>query len=89
VVVWAYFIETALEYFILGGFVGLVLGGSQALSRSFYGAMVPQEATAEFYGFYTVFSKFSAMWGPFALASIRQITGSVFCHWVGAALLRG
>ncbi|MBI4442492.1 MAG: MFS transporter [Acidobacteria bacterium] len=76
VVVWAYFIQTAGEYFLLGGVVGLVLGGSQALSRSFYGSMVPEEASAEFYGFYTVFSKFSAFWGPFTLAAIRQITGS-------------
>ena len=76
VVVYAYFIQTAVEYFFLGGMVGLVLGGSQALSRSFYGAMIPEEAGAEFFGFYTVFSKFSSIWGPLTLAFIRQMTGS-------------
>lgn len=76
VVVYAYFIETAAQYFALGAVVGVVLGGSQALSRSFYGSMIPEEASAEFYGFYTVFSKFSAMWGPWAFAIIAHATGS-------------
>ncbi|RMG55224.1 MAG: MFS transporter [Acidobacteria bacterium] len=76
VVSYAYFIETAGQYLFLGGVVGLVLGGSQALSRSFYGSMIPEEASAEFYGFYTVFSKFSAIWGPLAFAAISQMTGS-------------
>ena len=52
------------------------MGGSQALSRSFYGSMIPEEASAEFFGFYTVFSKFSAMWGPWAFAIVKQVTGS-------------
>ncbi|MGB5986028.1 MAG: MFS transporter [Desulfobacterales bacterium] len=76
VVVYGYFIQTATEYFILGVVVGIVLGGSQALSRSLYGSMIPENASAEFYGFYSVFSKFSAIWGPLAFALIRQISGS-------------
>ncbi|MCJ7693141.1 MAG: MFS transporter, partial [Sedimentisphaerales bacterium] len=76
VVVYAYFINSATEYFALGVIVGIVLGGSQALSRSLYGSMVPEEASAEFYGFYSVFSKFSAIWGPMVFAIIRQMTGS-------------
>ena len=76
VVIYAYFIRTAFEFFILGAIVGLVLGGSQALSRSFYASMIPEGASAEFYGFYTVFSKFSAMWGPWCFAIVKQATGS-------------
>lgn len=76
VVTYAYFLHTVTEFFILGVVVGIVLGGSQALSRSFYGAMIPEEASAEFYGFYSVFSKFSAIWGPLVFAIIRQITGT-------------
>ena len=66
----------AAEFFTLGVVVGFVLGGSQALSRSFYGSMVPEEASAEFFGFYTVFSKFSAIWGPLIFGVIRQWAGS-------------
>jgi UMF1 family MFS transporter len=76
VVIYAYFIHSATEYFVLGGIVGIVMGGSQALSRSFYGMMIPENASAEFYGFYTVFSKFSAIWGPFTLAVVRHALGS-------------
>ena len=76
VVIYGYFIHTATEYFVLGIIVGLVLGGTQALSRSFYGAMIPEQASAEFYGFYSVFSKFSSIWGPVTFSVIEQITGS-------------
>ncbi len=76
VVIYGYFIQTSTEFFILGMVVGVVLGGTQALSRSFYGAMIPEQASAEFYGFYSVFSKFSAIWGPTTFGVIKQITGS-------------
>jgi MFS transporter, UMF1 family len=54
----------AIPFLSLGIVIGFVLGGIQALSRSLYGSMIPEEASAEFYGFYSVFSKFSAIWGP-------------------------
>ena len=76
VVTYGYFIHTATEFFVLGMVVGVVLGGTQALSRSFYGAMIPEEASAEFYGFYSVFSKFSSIWGPVTFGVIKQVTGS-------------
>lgn len=76
VVIYAYFIQTAAQFFSLGVVAGIVLGGSQALSRSFYGSMVPEEATAEFFGFYTVFTRFSAIWGPATFGIVRQWLGS-------------
>jgi len=76
VVLYAYFIRTAGAYFVLGALVGLVLGGTQAISRSLYASMVPEDAPAEFFGFYSVVSKFSAVGGPFLFALIRHWTGS-------------
>ncbi len=76
IVVFAYFMQTGTEFMVLGAFAGLVLGGSQALSRSFYASMVPPAASAEFFGFYTVFSKFSAIWGPAAFGVVAQVFGS-------------
>ena len=76
VVTYGYFIHSATEFFVLGMIVGIVLGGTQALSRSLYGAMIPENASAEFYGFYSVFSKFSSIWGPVTFGVIKQITGS-------------
>ncbi len=65
-----------LPLYGLGAVVGMVLGGTQALSRSLYGSMIPEEASAEFYGFYSVFSKFSAIWGPLVFAIVSNQTGS-------------
>lgn len=76
VVVYAFFMTTSTEYLILGLVVGIILGGSQSLSRSYYGAMIPEGASAEFYGFYSVFTKFSAIWGPLTFAIIRQVSGT-------------
>ncbi len=66
----------ALPFYGLAAVVGFVLGGVQALSRSLYGTMVPEEASAEFYGFFSVFSKFSAIWGPLIFAVVSSQTGS-------------
>lgn len=76
VVLYAYTMTTPVEFFILGVVVGLSMGGSQALSRSLYGSMIPANASAEFYGFYSVFSKFSSIWGPAVFAVINHVTGS-------------
>jgi UMF1 family MFS transporter len=74
----AYFLPTgeAVPLYGLAVIVGFVLGGVQALSRSLYGSMIPEEAAAEFYGFYSVFSKFSAIWGPLVFALVTNATGS-------------
>lgn len=76
VVLYAYFMHTSAEYFVLALVVGLVLGGSQALGRSLYSSMIPAEASAEFFGFYSVFNKFSSIWGPVLFGFIRHTTGS-------------
>lgn len=95
VVVYAFFMTEPMEFWILGAVVGLVLGGSQALSRSLYSRIIPPSASAEFFGFFSVFEKFSAIWGPIVFAVIRQLTGSarmsiislVFFFLVGGAIL--
>jgi len=82
VVIYAYFMHTVKQYFAVGIIVGIAMGGTQALSRSYYGSMIPEDASAEFYGFYTVFSKFSAIWGPWAFALITH-----FAHSARTAIL--
>jgi MFS transporter, UMF1 family len=76
IVIYAFFITSAVEYMALGGIVGLAMGGSQALSRSLYGSIIPAQASAEFYGFYSVFSKFASILGPLLFGIIIQATGS-------------
>ncbi|MBI5156857.1 MAG: MFS transporter [Acidimicrobiia bacterium] len=78
VLAWGFFVPAgqAMPFFVLAGLIGLVLGGTQALSRSLYGSMIPEEASAEFYGFFAVFEKFSAILGPFIFFAVDRITGS-------------
>ena len=66
----------AVPFFVLAATIGLVLGGTQALSRSLYASMIPEEASAEFFGFFSVFSKFSAIFGPLIFAVVSFQTGS-------------
>jgi len=71
-----YFMETALHFWILAFLVGTVQGGTQALSRSFFGSMLPKSKTGEFYGFYGMSSKFAGIIGPLVFVIVSQITGS-------------
>lgn len=68
--------EQSTPLYVLAVFIGFVLGGVQALSRSLYGSMIPEEASAEFYGFFSVFSKFSAIFGPLLFAVVSDAAGS-------------
>jgi len=71
-----YFIQTALHFWILAVLVGLVQGGTQALSRSLFGTLIPRSRSAEFYSFYDVSSKFAGIIGPFVFGVVGQMTGS-------------
>jgi len=71
-----YFIQTALHFWILAVLVGFVQGGTQALSRSLFGAMIPKSRSAEFFSFYDVSSKFAGIIGPFVFGIVGQMTGS-------------
>ena len=77
IAVLAYFIPKGSDAGFLGLAVvdGFVLGDVQALSRSLYGTMIPVEASAEFFGFYSVFSKLSGI-GPLVFGAISAISGS-------------
>ncbi|MFA9409236.1 MAG: MFS transporter [Candidatus Dadabacteria bacterium] len=71
-----YFMQTALHFWILAFLVGTVQGGTQALSRSLFGSMLPKSKTGEFYGFYGMSSKFAGIIGPLVFAVVTQITGT-------------
>jgi UMF1 family MFS transporter len=70
-----YFLSTEWHFWVLGFAVATVQGGSQALSRSLIGRMMPKSKTAEFYGFFSVFEKFSSIAGPFLFGLVSTLMG--------------
>ena len=63
------------DFLMLAVLVGTAQGGIQALSRSFYGKLVPAEEASEYFGFFDVFGKFSAVIGPALFGLVAQMTG--------------
>ncbi len=62
--VWAAFMKSSTEFYVLAIIVGLVQGGIQALSRSYYTRLIPVAKSAEYFGFYNMVGRFSAIIGP-------------------------
>ncbi|MBM4308127.1 MAG: MFS transporter [Deltaproteobacteria bacterium] len=81
IVVWAFplgiFLDAKTEYWILGILTGIVLGGSQAASRSLQGIFTPDANSAEFFAFFGVSGKFASIFGPLIYGILIAITGSV------------
>jgi len=72
--VWASQISAVSEFYMLAIIIGLVQGGVQALSRSFYARIIPQEQSAEFFGFYNMLGKFAAVLGPVMMGGVALLT---------------
>lgn len=76
VCIYAYFLETITDFWILAMLVATSQGGIQALSRSYFAKLVPRENSNEFFGFYNIFGKFAAILGPLLVAVTSQVTGN-------------
>jgi UMF1 family MFS transporter len=74
--IYAYFLKTTLDFWILAMLVGSSQGGIQALSRSYFAKLVPKDSANEFFGFYSIFYKFAAILGPFLVGFTAQLTGN-------------
>ncbi len=70
-----YFLYHEWQFWALGAAVATVQGGSQALSRSLIGKMIPKSKSAEFYGFFSVFEKFASILGPALFGLVSTIMG--------------
>ncbi len=74
----AYFVETDMQFYVLGGVVGLVMGGIQSVSRSTYANLMPVTAdTASFFSFYDVTEKIALVIGMFSFAYVEELSGSM------------
>ena len=72
---YAWFLDSVTEFFALAVVIGLVQGGVQSLSRSFFGRLVPDGKGGEFFGFYNMMGKFASFLGPMLIATVALVTG--------------
>ena len=90
-----FFMTNAWHFYVLAVGVGIVQGGTQALSRSLFATMVPKTRTTEFFGFYSTGEKVAGIVGPTIFGLVGQLTGSsrwgivsvIVLFIAGAALL--
>ena len=73
---YAYYMTTALEFYILAGTVGLVQGGVQAISRSFFSTIIPMNKEAQFFGFYNLVGKSAVFLGPVLVSWVALFFGN-------------
>jgi UMF1 family MFS transporter len=76
IVIYAFFMKTVIDFWILALLTATSQGGIQALSRSYFGKIIPNEKSAEFFGFYNIFGRFSTFIGPLMFGFFSQITGN-------------
>lgn len=95
VALWGYRLQHTWEFYMLAAVIGLVQGGVQALSRSFYARLIPADRAAQFYGFYNTLGRFAAVLGPVIMGGVSYATGNprlsivaiIALFLTGAALL--
>jgi UMF1 family MFS transporter len=76
IAMWGYVVDSTVEFWFLAWMVGIVQGGSQALSRSLYASMSPAAKSGEFFGLFSVMAKFSAITGPLLFAAAVTLFGN-------------
>ena len=73
VTIWGTMMTQKMEFYILAIVIGLVQGGIQALSRSYYSRLIPKNQAAEYYGFYNMLGKFAVIFGPAMMGLVGLI----------------
>ncbi len=73
---WAYLLQNVTQFYLMAAAIGLVQGGVQALSRSYYARLIPADKAGEFFGFYNMLGKFAAVLGPLAVGVTKLLTGN-------------
>ncbi len=74
--IFGYFMKTNTQFVILAILVGLVQGGTQALSRSVFATLIPKDKSGEFFGFFGVAEKFAGIFGPAIFLVVHLVSGS-------------
>jgi UMF1 family MFS transporter len=94
--IYATFMTKPWEFYLIAGMVGLVQGGVQLLSRSYFARLVPKDRAGEFFGFYNMLGEVAAIIGPLLVGTVSYLTGSprlsilsvIVLFAIGAFILR-
>jgi len=84
---YAVFMTNVTEFFVMAAAIGCVQGAVQAMSRSYYGRLIPADRAGEFYGFYNMMGKFAAVLGPLLMGTTALLTGNSRMAILSVALL--
>lgn len=87
ITIWAYFLDSALEFYLMAATLGLVQGGVQSLSRSMFGRLVPAGKSAEYFGFYNMVGKFGTVLGPALMGALALAADSTRASILALLLL--
>ena len=74
--IYGYFMDSALEFYLLAFIIGLVQGGVQCLSRSLFATLIPKDKATQFFGFYNMMGKFATIIGPAIMGYVAYWTGN-------------
>jgi UMF1 family MFS transporter len=75
VLTWACFMNAVWEFYAIAALIGCAQGGVQALSRSYYVRLIPQNKSGEFFGFYNLLGKFTGFLGPLFVGASAYLSG--------------
>ena len=70
----AYSLDSIFEFYLIASLIGFVQGGIQALSRSYYARLIPNNKHSEYFGIYNMLGKFAALIGPLIVGLITYLT---------------
>jgi UMF1 family MFS transporter len=70
----AWFMKTETDFYLMAAAVGLVQGGVQSLSRSYFATLIPADSAGQFFGFYNMLGKFAAVLGPAVVGITAALT---------------
>lgn len=73
--IYGYFLKTELDFWILAMLVASAQGGIQALSRSYFGKLIPKNKSAEYFSIFNIFGKVSSIFGPLLMGLVISMTG--------------
>ncbi|MFH5837130.1 MFS transporter [Proteiniclasticum sp. C24MP] len=73
--IYGFFLKTELDFWILAMMVASAQGGIQALSRSYFGKLIPKNKSAEYFSIFNIFGKVSSIFGPLLMGIVISITG--------------